>query len=598
MATSNNIKVKFTADTGGIKTGAKEAKEAIKEFDSSASSLLDNFANMFGVSISSVTSGLKTLEGGLLTAQKGMTATATGSTLLSKALNVLKLALVSTGIGAIVVALGSLIAYFTSSQRGADKLARGLAPLKQVLATLKDFAVALGEKIVAVFENPVESVKSFASAIKDNITNRFTALIESFSSLGTVIEGVFTLDWDKIKQGAADYADSSVQFITGMTKEQRAAIIDDVGGAWDEVKKRSQEAYDLEVRKQALIEREREEKVALYNLEAESAALRQKAEDKQLYTAQERLEYSKAAESAVNELITRRKNIEQERLAILELENSLSESMNADLDAEADIKIAIAQLDKSRADKLKEIRNNQKGIADEVQKEAEELAKVVALQQAKDQMQLIPDSSSFENAQNIFSENQTIPFTPTLPDDAFEKLKSDYDNGMKPFLEDMTIDLEGFAEDGIIGFADAFGEALGNMMTGENGLKGFISSVVEMIAGMVSSIGQMLIKAGVGMIAMKNMMKNPYLAIAAGAAMVAIASMLSTAVSNTLDSSGSSSSISSSVLQSGSSTTIPSTVSTSASESVTINVTGTLKGSGSELVAVINSENNRRSLTT
>lgn len=593
-----NLKVLFTGDASGAQQGAKEARDAIREFDSSASSAIDHFARLFGTSMGQISSGLKTFQGGLLTLNKGLNGTNTAATATSKSLDIFKIALASTGIGALIIALGSLIAYFTKSQRGADMLARGLAPVKQVFATITDFAVKAGEAIVWAFQNPKEAMSQFIEIIKNQIINRITALINSFKAMGDIIQGIFTFDWDKVKEGFNDYVESVKQGVTGMTKNQRQKIITEIGGAWDEVKNRSQRAYDLEVRRQSLIKKERDERLILAELEARSAELRQKAEDKQAYTAKERLLFSKQAESTVNELINRRKAIEEERLAIKIEENSLSESMNKDLDGEIDIKEKLLGLDKSRSDRLKEIRNNQKGITDEVRKQFEIAEKAAALQAKKEATLTLTDVKGLDAVQNVLSKPQTIPLKLELPSDEFENLRTEYGDKMKPFLEEINIDIGALASEGLSGFAESFGEAMGNMMTGENALKGFINGIVGMIANMVSNIGKMLISAGIGMINFRKLLTNPFTAIAAGAAMVALASLVKTAIGNTINNTmgGGSESMGGGYLQSGSTTTIPGIIQQQGTMSV--NVTGKLKASGNELIAVIESENNRRKLTT
>lgn len=596
-----NLKAIFSADSSGVKQGAKEAREAIKEFDSSATSMLDSFTGLFGTSVGQISDGMKVFKGGLLTMSQTMNGSGKAAESTSKALRVFKVALASTGVGAIVVALGSLVAYFTKSQRGADQLSRALAPVKQIFATLTDWAVALGEKIVWCFQNPKEAIKSLWEMIKNQVVNRFQGLVSGFLSLGTILEGVFTFNWDKIKQGASDFAESSKQAFTGMTKDQRQSLLNNLGGAYDELMDKAKRAHALEARKQVLIEKERAEREIISKLEARSAELRQKAEDRQAYTSKQRLAFSKQAEATVNELMTRRNAIESERLAIKVEENALSESMNKDLDGELEIKEKIAAIDKSRADGLKEIRNNQKGIVNEVEKELEIAAKIAALQAKKKEVLTLEDVSAKDAVKQAMgeAENQTIPLKIGIPEDAFQALREEYGEKMKPFMEEISIDLGAMASEGMAGFADAFGTAMGNMMTGKEGLKGFVSSIVGMIANMVSNIGKMLIKAGIGMISFKKLLTNPWTAIAAGAAMVALAAVVKTAIGNVLDGGSAGSSISS-VLTSGSSTTIPSTGNSniSAAGKQSINITGKLVGSGKDLVAVINTETNRKNLTT
>ena len=65
MAKGNlNLKALFTADTSGIKDGAKEATQSIKDFESGAGSVLDKFTGMFGTSFGQINKVLSTFKGG------------------------------------------------------------------------------------------------------------------------------------------------------------------------------------------------------------------------------------------------------------------------------------------------------------------------------------------------------------------------------------------------------------------------------------------------------------------------------------------------------------------------------------------------------
>ena len=120
--------------------------------------------------------------------------------------------------------------------------------------------------------------------------------------------------------------------------------------------------------------------------------------------------------------------------------------------------------------------------------------------------------------------------------------------------------------------------------------------VAEVFADLAIQVGKIAIQLGVAMIAIRASLNfgNPYAAIAAGIALVALGTAVKASLSQVASGGGSSSS--------GSySNTLD--VRTDRSEErytkeVNLNVTGKLEARGSTLVAVIDSENKRKRLTT
>ena len=115
---------------------------------------------------------------------------------LSAGLKILKVALISTGIGAIVVALGSLITFLSTTQAGIDAVTSVTRPLAAVFQTLLGVIQQFGGDI---FKDPLGALKTMYNFVKKQ-------LVESFTSLGKIIEGVFTLNGDLIKEGRDQYA--------------------------------------------------------------------------------------------------------------------------------------------------------------------------------------------------------------------------------------------------------------------------------------------------------------------------------------------------------------------------------------------------------
>ncbi|MGJ1499624.1 tape measure protein [Sphingobacterium spiritivorum] len=81
----------------------------------------------------------------------------------------------------------------------------------------------------------------------------------------------------------------------------------------------------------------------------------------------------------------------------------------------------------------------------------------------------------------------------------------------------------------------AIGEALG---AGENILGAVGNAILSTLGGLAKQIGEQLIAFGTAGLALKFMIKNPYLAIAAGAALIALGSIATSSVNKTLNSTG------------------------------------------------------------
>jgi len=144
----------------------------------------------------------------------------------------------------------------------------------------------------------------------------------------------------------------------------------------------------------------------------------------------------------------------------------------------------------------------------------------------------------------------------------------------------------------------AFAEGIGLLMAGEANMGDVFRMLGEQVANFADSLGKALITAGVAGIAFKKLFINPYLAVAAGAALVAAAAVVRAKLKAGVSGGGGASS-------GGGSYSAPSSAGGSIGEGnwnsrtvyakqQALVVTGTLKASGTELVAVINNENKRR----
>lgn len=91
------------------------------------------------------------------------------------------------------------------------------------------------------------------------------------------------------------------------------------------------------------------------------------------------------------------------------------------------------------------------------------------------------------------------------------------------FVSDMNGMMEMFVED----FVGTFAEGIGRLMTGEIGMDQFFKSMLGMFGEFIVQMGKMVIAYGISMSAVKKAFTNPIAAVAAGIALVAIGSAIS-----------------------------------------------------------------------
>ena len=176
-------------------TGLDKAATDVNKVESKTNDLGDSFKDLEGTA--------DKFTGGLVSGLKGAVS---GVKKFITGLKLTKTAIIATGVGALVVGITGLIAAFTKTQRGAEMLEKITAGLGATFDVIMDKAATLGEDILAVFEDPVQSIKDFADTVKTYVTDNIQKITDGFGFLGTAIKAVFDRDWDAAmeagKQGA------------------------------------------------------------------------------------------------------------------------------------------------------------------------------------------------------------------------------------------------------------------------------------------------------------------------------------------------------------------------------------------------------------
>ncbi len=173
--------------------------------------------------------------------------------------------------------------------------------------------------------------------------------------------------------------------------------------------------------------------------------------------------------------------------------------------------------------------------------------------------------------------------------------------GYYNFLDEMikaTDDANKALNDAIVGgISDSF-QYLANCVAGLDELSGagMINALLSPLAEAAIKMGEIMVSAGLASEAFKSMLTNPYTAIAAGAALIAVGAAAKAGLQAAVNSATGTSYVASSVASSGYSNN--SSNDRSWEREMTLHVTGTLQADGSKLVAVLNNEANRKRYTT
>ena len=341
MATKETVEVEVKSNIGEVSKGASEAAGNI---------------SIMGVSLNSVKAGFMSV---------GRTAKAMFGSI--------KAGIISTGIGALLIAVVSLVSYFTNTKRGADLLKKAMAGLGAVMSVVTDLFSKGGEIMVNAFKDPEKAVKSLFEAIKKNLMNRLTGFADQWTALGKIIDGVFSLDWDQVNEGAGDYGTAVVQIATGMDEVQQKNFVDSIKEIGKEIVTETKAMIALEGKLQDLRDAENAFMVqkAATRQEIEKARLLAEDESK---TAEERLVALKKALELEAATTAQEIAMAKDRVSIQEQQMDLSENMFEDEQKLAQLRAAVIEKEtasvRMRKRVITEVNTFEKQIATEKAKAA------------------------------------------------------------------------------------------------------------------------------------------------------------------------------------------------------------------------------------
>lgn len=602
---SKKLKVSVDADASGFKKEMAAAKKSTEEFSKAADEMSDSLEDALGVPISSVTKiGDKLKAAGVLMksfatdGEKSFQTVALGAKMVSTAV---------AGIG-----LAGLLAAFKSINAEAERF-RG---------TMQGAAVAAQDE---AWKNTYKQYVSDQVGIGEKAVDS----INGWSKFWTKLGAAWTL---ALKNGFA-----GEQYYGEMAEE--ASRIGE--GADDAAKKAAAYAkviFDT-------IEGIKDKQIEWKNSLSEVAALMLTASDKSK-TVQERQE-------AVAKAIALQKQVSGDQIAMqktladnIKAQNDLASSSVEDMDRQRSAYAAVEDLSRDLNQRLREMTSLQNEIANSAaateQKWRDGVNKAINIGMTEltkfnaemDKALEMRDKMAMDNIAaplksmsasltgradngkglmggiNLDEEalkglRQLTQFDTSAVDGLLSKIDpsklSESFEGYYNFLDEMikaTDDANKALNDAIVGgISDSF-QYLANCVAGLDEISGagMMNALLSPLAEAAIKMGEIMVSAGLASEAFKSMLTNPYTAIAAGAALIAVGAAAKAGLQAAVNSATGTSYVASSVASSGYSNN--SSNDRSWEREMTLHVTGTLQADGSKLVAVLNNEANRKRYTT
>lgn len=316
-------------------------------------------------------------------------------------------------ITAIVAAIVALITYFKRTEEGSNKLNKILAVFGAILNQVMEVVSKVGEAIFKAFENPKKAISDLWELIKTNIMNRLTGFIDVWKAVGKVLKGVFTLNWDEIKKGAAEFGESMVQVATGVddlfNKAKKA-----VKGFMDEAAKEAEQAARIADQKAALRKRERSEVVNDEKDLLRIANLREEAAKKDKYNGEQRLKMIDEAARIEKEMLIDDLEIAKQKAAIHKQEMAMKGESTEALDEQAKLEADVFRLQRETSEKLRGLEKQRQSAINDMKEDAkkaeEEILKAreKAAQDAIDLMNYELDTWLINNRKQVDSSEALI----------------------------------------------------------------------------------------------------------------------------------------------------------------------------------------------
>ena len=548
---SPNLKVNVGADTSQFTKGMKSAKADLKDFKKVSEDGLGKLGDLLGINTKQVSQIQGAFRG---LGQQMASLGGSGSAALGKIVagaGSAATGIAAIGIGAAVAGfklLHSEAEAFTNTIDGANIKLATQAYVDTYKQAFHDFNSEVGRQMAEA-----------ESTVKKKFTQAFTQ-VKAFavSALGDIFDGGGVQSsgerWNDVKN----------------TGEQASA-------AASKAAEYASKAYDVQ-------KRQSQNLVKIAELDAQIAEQRRIASD-----SEESIETRVAANAKAQDLIHQKYQIQrkdQEDLAkYARLSADLAGSTFDEVNRANQLTAQAIQLKAQEESEIRTLLRQEKTLNTELEKERSETERIKAMRESMTGLNVLPklDPAVLKGqAKPLVETGITVPVKPVLDNKSITDIS-----------EQLTSVLQTVAEQ----TASIVGQLVGDLVTGGDAWGNFANAAISAFGQLAVTVGNMAISTGVATLAIKASLKslNGYAAIAAGAALVALGSAVKAGLSNVANGNYSASS---NVASQASYTSAASSSSLYEQSNIHVEVTGTLRAQGSQLVAVINNENKRKNHTT
>jgi hypothetical protein len=368
------VKVKLTVDSTDAKKGVDDVTKSAKKLDKEVGEVSKSSANLGG-SIDTMTggalSGFKKFAGGLKTVALGF--------------RTIGGAIAASGIGLIVITIAAITAAFKSSEEGQNKFAKIMGIIGTLTSVLVDRLAALGTAIMDAFTNPVEALKGFRDSIKEYVTDQIALVTDGLGLLGSAIKKAFSGDFSGALDDAAEGA-NKLLVQTNPLVQATQALAGATKGLVDEMTEEARIAGVIADQRAAADKLDRALIVDRAEANRKRAELLDKAVNKELFSAKERIAFLTEAGEIEDEITEKEIAAAKLRLDAKTAENALGLSTKADLDEEANLKARLIDLETAKLRKAKLVTTqiaalNNEARADELAKDKELADKKKAIEE-------------------------------------------------------------------------------------------------------------------------------------------------------------------------------------------------------------------------
>ncbi len=353
MSKTTNVIPEDSKKLNDLKLSLKQVREELKaaKLDQKQANLemkkaKENTTELTGSMklLDKATGGAVTMAKNQVTAFKGLIKGAKG----------FKIALASTGIGLFVVAISSIVQAFKSSEAGQEKWERGMAMIGAAVKVVTDLLASLGRNLIAAFESPKEALSDFGGMLKTMVMDKFNAILEGLGLIGSALKKAFTGDFKGAMSDAGEgllklnNELNPIMVTTNLIVEGSKKLADATGKVVDEISR------EVEIMNQVTKMRQKAHHIerALITERAQANRdineLRLKAEQRDKYSAEERIKLLKEAQAIEQDITDKEIAAKQLKIDAMKMEQALGDTTKEQKDELAALEGELIDLDTKR----------------------------------------------------------------------------------------------------------------------------------------------------------------------------------------------------------------------------------------------------------